>query len=66
MCGGIDPLDLRDDEVRRDVDLLPRVDFTDIKDYLVHATSFATREQLKAYKAMEAHNDLTSGWVQEP
>lgn len=38
---------------------------SDIKDYLVHVTSFITREQLKSYKALEAHNYLTSGWVQE-
>nr|XP_054925241.1 uncharacterized protein LOC126529597 isoform X2 [Dermacentor andersoni] len=66
LCGGVDPLDLNESEVKCDVNLLPRVDFTDIKDYLVHATSFITREQLKSYKALEAHNYLTSGWVQEP
>ncbi|XP_077492150.1 uncharacterized protein LOC144103258 [Amblyomma americanum] len=38
----------------------------DIKNYLVHETSFITREQLKSYNALEAHNYLTSGWVQEP
>lgn len=66
LCGGVDPLDLNEAEVKCDVNLLPRVDFTDIKDYLVHATSFITREQLKSYKALEAHNYLTSGWVKEP
>lgn len=66
LCDGADPLDFQENEVRRDISLFPRVDFTDIKDYLVHATSFATREELKAYKAMESHNYLTSGWVQEP
>ncbi|XP_075556867.1 uncharacterized protein LOC142588943 [Dermacentor variabilis] len=66
LCGGFDPLDLNEAEVKCDVNLLPRVDFTDIKGYLVHATSFITREQLKSYKALEARNYLTSGWVQEP
>ncbi|CAN8007430.1 unnamed protein product [Ixodes pacificus] len=65
-CHGIDPLDLRDDEMVRDTSLYPNVEFTDIKDYLVHETSFVTREELKAYKFLESHNFLTSGWVQEP
>ncbi|KAH7961248.1 hypothetical protein HPB52_006091 [Rhipicephalus sanguineus] len=46
--------------------MLPRVDFTDMKDYLVRETSFVSREQLKAYKSMHGHNYLTSGWVQQP
>lgn len=46
--------------------VLPQAQFTDTKDYLVHSTSFLTREQLKAFKSLEAHNYLTSGWVLEP
>ncbi|KAG0444735.1 hypothetical protein HPB47_013443, partial [Ixodes persulcatus] len=34
---------------------------TDIKDYLVGKTSFITREQFEAHKALDAHNYLTSG-----
>lgn len=66
QCGGVDPYDYGAGDAALDMTLLPRVEFTDIKDYLVHATSFATREALKAYKSMEGHNYLTSGWVQEP
>ncbi|KAH6936004.1 hypothetical protein HPB50_012377 [Hyalomma asiaticum] len=66
LCGDVDPLELQDAELQRDVEVLPRVEFTDIKDYLVHATSFVSREQLKAYKSMDGHNYLTSGWVQQP
>lgn len=66
LCGGVDPLELEDAELQRDVEVLPRVEFTDIKDYLVHTTSFVSREQLKAYKSMDGHNYLTSGWVQQP
>lgn len=65
-CDGVDPLDLTQDELVLNANLFPRVQFTDIKDYLVHSTSFLTRDQLKAYKSLEAHNYLTSGWVQEP
>ncbi|KAH7970288.1 hypothetical protein HPB49_002263 [Dermacentor silvarum] len=35
LCGGVDPLELKDAELQRDVGLLPRVDFTDIKDYIL-------------------------------
>ncbi|KAH9380660.1 hypothetical protein HPB48_015870 [Haemaphysalis longicornis] len=66
QCGGVDPYDYGAGDAALDMTLLPRVEFTDIKDYLVHATSFTTREALKAYKSMEGHNYLTSGWVQEP
>ncbi|KAH8018384.1 hypothetical protein HPB51_003956 [Rhipicephalus microplus] len=64
LCVGVDPLELQDAE--RDVELLPRVDFPDIKGYLVQATSFVSRKQLKAYKSMDGQNYLTSGWVQQP
>ncbi|CAN7999705.1 unnamed protein product, partial [Ixodes pacificus] len=65
-CDGVDPLDLTQEELVLNASLFPRVQFTDIKDYLVNSTSFLTRDQLKAYKSLEAHNYLTSGWVQEP
>lgn len=42
------------------------MDQTDIKVYLVDATSFATRKQLKAWKSMEGHNFLTNGSMQQP
>ncbi|KAH7968999.1 hypothetical protein HPB52_013581 [Rhipicephalus sanguineus] len=66
LCGGVDLLLLRTDELRFDVDLVPRVEISDIKDYLVHATSYITHEEMKGKKSLEAHNYLTSGFVQEP
>ena len=55
-CGGDDPLALSDDQFTNDVGCYPSVDRADINDYLVHGTSFVTREQLKSYKSLEAHN----------
>lgn len=66
LCGGVDLLLLRTDELRFDVDLVPRVEISDIKDYLVHATSYITHEEMKGKRSLEAHNYLTSGFVQEP
>ncbi|KAH7981283.1 hypothetical protein HPB49_022895 [Dermacentor silvarum] len=53
-------------EASFDLALVPKVELSDIKDYLVHARSFITHEQLKARKSLESHNYLTSGFVQEP
>lgn len=50
QCDRVDPLDFQENEVLRDTNLLPRIDLADIKDYFANATSFATREQLKAHK----------------
>ncbi|KAH7960023.1 hypothetical protein HPB49_016264 [Dermacentor silvarum] len=66
LCGGVDPLMLTGKEASVDLALVPKVELSDIKDYLVHATSFITNEQLKARKSLESHNYLTSGFVQEP
>uniref|UniRef100_A0A224Z0X7 Inhibitor of growth protein 3 n=1 Tax=Rhipicephalus zambeziensis TaxID=60191 RepID=A0A224Z0X7_9ACAR len=66
LCGGVDPLILTSKEASFDIDLVPKVELSDIKDYLVHTTSFVTHEQLKAKKSLEAHNYLTSGFVKEP
>lgn len=66
MCGGVDPLLLVDADLCTDAALLPTVEDSDIKDYLVHATSFVTHEQFKATKSLGAHNYLTSGFVQQP
>lgn len=66
LCGGTDPLLFGENETSREADNYPNVDVTDISDYLVHGTSFVSRAQFKAYKSLEAHNFLTSGWVEEP
>lgn len=65
-CGGEDPLALYDGELTGEVRQYPCVDRADIYDYLVNATSFVTRDQLKSYKSLQSHNYLTSGFVQQP
>ncbi|KAH9361471.1 hypothetical protein HPB48_004586 [Haemaphysalis longicornis] len=64
LCG-VDPFDPGVRYVAN-VDLWPRVDKCDIMDFLVLRTSFVSRKQPKAYKSMDGHNYVTSGWVQEP
>lgn len=69
-CGGVDPLLLTDAETSLislcKIDLVPRVDESDIKDYLVRTTGYLTNEKFKAVESLESHNYLTSGFVQEP
>ncbi|KAG0443989.1 hypothetical protein HPB47_014309 [Ixodes persulcatus] len=65
-CNGADPLALDGNELSFVLADVPNVELMDIKDYLVHSTNFITRDQMKAYKALDAHNYLTSGWVAPP
>lgn len=43
--------------------MIPRVEYPDIVNYLVLQTSWATNQQMKAYKSMDAFNFFVSGWV---
>lgn len=61
LCGNINSYDFSGNEAVCDAKLYSHIEFTDIKDYPVHGTSFATRDELKAYKSMQAHNYATSG-----
>lgn len=63
---GVDPFSLDALDCAVDVNLWPRINMCDIHDYLVSRTSFVTRKQLKAYRSLEAHNYVTSGWVKAP
>ncbi|KAH6933487.1 hypothetical protein HPB50_015560 [Hyalomma asiaticum] len=58
-----DPFTLRAGDCVSEVDLWPRVDSSDIHEFLVLRTSLITREQLKSRKALEGHNFVTNGWV---
>ncbi|KAH8027359.1 hypothetical protein HPB51_004711 [Rhipicephalus microplus] len=61
----INPFDFSSDEAVCDVKCHSCIELTDFEDHLVGGTSFATREELKAYKLMDAHNYVTSGRVQQ-
>ncbi|XP_037508471.2 uncharacterized protein LOC119384903 [Rhipicephalus sanguineus] len=65
LCG-VDPFKMQAADCIADVNLWPRVDASDICEFLVLRTSFVTRQQLKARKALDGHNFVTSGWVREP
>lgn len=62
ICG-FDPYILKKSEFSEDMIYLPAVEYPDIANYLVLHTSWATKQQMKAYKSMDAYNFFISGWV---
>ena len=60
---GFDPYTLKPSDFVTDWNTLPEVEYPDIANYLVLQTSWITKEQVKAYKSLEAYNFFVSGWV---
>ena len=52
---GADPLGWREHEMVQDASPFPQVQFTDIKDYVVHTSIILSRDQRKAYESPEAY-----------
>ena len=46
-----------------DPEFLPPIEATDLLCYLVMDTSFYTKEQFKAFKSMEAYNEMVWGFI---
>ena len=46
-----------------DPEWFPLIEATDLLCYLVMDTSFYTKEQFKAFKSMEAYNQMVSGFI---
>ena len=59
-----DPL-LRVGTWSRDASTWPQVTYADVFNYLIHAKSPYTAQDLKAYKSLEAYKYLVAGFVQE-
>ncbi|WAR31610.1 ING4-like protein [Mya arenaria] len=64
IVGGVDPY-ATDLVWSKDVACLPSVTHIDIVHYLLFTPSPYTKEDLKAWKSLDAVNQLCSGWVQE-
>ena len=58
---GIDPAKLSHGKL--DPDCLPPIKATDLLSYLVLDTSYYTAEQFKAFKGLEAHNQMVSEFI---
>lgn len=58
---GIDPATLWN--AKLDPECLPPIEATDLLSYLVLDTSFYTAKQFKAFKSLEAYNQMVSGFI---
>ena len=58
---GVDPVSIPSEQF--DAECLPQIEATDLLGYLVLETSVYTRQQFKAYKSLEAFNQMVSGFV---
>ena len=58
---GIDPATLW--HAKLDPDCLPPIEATDLLSYLVLDTSYYTAQQFKAFKSLEAYNQMVSGFI---
>ncbi len=65
---GLDPYSIDNALFERDSEGFPNVtvSYADIVNYLVFSPNPAyTRDQMKAFKGLDAYNQFTSGWVQD-
>lgn len=58
---GVDPASIPIDEF--DPECLPPIEAADLVSYLVLETSYYTKQQFKAYKSLEAYNQMVSGFI---
>ena len=67
MCGGVDSYVLVPGEFGDGgISSYPPMTMVHITMFLVIETSFHSEAQMKAYKAMEAHNFFSSGFLKQP
>ena len=65
MIGGHDPYKLPSDSLSKDPKVLPSITYPDIFNYLVMNPSPYTKEDLKAYKGLEAVKQFVAGFVRD-
>ena len=58
---GIDPVTLW--HAKLDPECLPPIEASDLLSYLVLDTSYYTAQQFKAFKSLEAYNQMVSGFI---
>ena len=59
LLGQVDPYDIQE------CDCLPEVTYPDIVNYFKFTPSPYTSEDMKAYKSLEAYNQVLNGWVRD-
>ena len=63
VIGGQDPYEIP--SWSEDPQILPKITYPDIVNYLIFSPSPYTMDDLKSYKSLEAYNYFVSGWVRE-
>ena len=65
LIDNVDPYAVNDEEFSTDIDNLPHITYPDIVNYLVFTSSPFSAEDMKAYKSLEAYNQVLEGWVRD-
>ena len=65
VIGGLDPYAIKSEKFDCNIESFPAVTYPDIVNYLILGGSSFTANQLKAYKSLEAHNQVIEGWVRD-
>ena len=65
IVDGVDPYSLPNSAWSKEEACFPAVSYPDIVKYLIFNKSFYTMEDMKAWKSLEAYNQLTSGWISD-
>ena len=63
VIGGQDPYEIL--SWSEDPQILPKITYPDIVNYLLFSPSPYTMDDLKSYKSLEAYNYFVSGWLRE-
>ena len=63
LIENIDPYNVSNFLFSDSMELWPEIEFPDIANYLLFSTSSYTKEQLKAYKSLDAYKYFVAGWV---
>ena len=65
VIGGIDPYVIESEKFNCNIENVPAFTYPDIVNYLIFGSSPFTGNQLKAYKSLEAYNQVIEGWVRD-
>lgn len=64
LIGGEDPYCMSVDCWSEDVELLPKIIYPDIVNYLLFTPSPHMQEDLRCFKGLEAYSQFVCGWVE--
>ena len=63
LIKNIDPYNVSNLLFSDSMELWPEIEFPDIANYLIFSMSSYTKEQLEAYKSLDAYKYFVAGWV---